>query len=227
MASITTTIERVKHDGSGWIGPAAIREACAAAKHRWRDRVLDPVTTLHLFTLQVLHGNAACRTLTHLSGLRFSVTAYCKARARLPIDVFGYLAAALIHDARRRTRDFSRWRGHRVFHLDGSGLSMPDTPGLQRTFGQPARQSPGCGFPVMHVLWMFDAAIPGAGLIVDFVVNRWNTHDLADVAKLHASLEAGDVIVGDRPRKLRSAATRTCALFYRRICTRSAGCTSA
>lgn len=198
MASITTTIVRVKHDLSQWIGPAMIHEACAAAGYlrgRWRQRTLDPVTTLHLFMLQVLHGNVACRTLTHLSGLRFSVTAYCKARARLPIDVFGYLAATLIHDARQRTRDFGRWRGHRVFHLDGSGLSMPDTAGLQRTFGQPGRVRAGCGFPVMHVLWMFDAA---TGLIVDLATGRWCAADLAEAAKLHATLEAGDVIVGDR-----------------------------
>jgi hypothetical protein len=145
--------------------------------------------------LQVLHGNAACRSLTHRSGLRFSVTAYCKARARLPVDVFGYVVAMLTHDARRRTRGFGRWRGHRVFHLDGSGVSMPDTPALQRAFGQPGRTRPGCGFPVMHVLWMFDAA---TGLIVDFATGRWCTHDLADAAKLHALLEPGDVIVGDR-----------------------------
>jgi hypothetical protein len=195
MASIIGTIDRVKRDVPGWLDKALIHEACAAAKHRWRERTLDPVTTLRLFVLQVLHGNAACRALTHLSGLRFSVTAYCKARARLPIDVLGYIAAALIHDARRRTRDFGRWHGHRVFHLDGSGLSMPDEPALQRAFGQPARQSPGCGFPVMHVLWMFDAA---TGLIVDFVTNRCHTHDLADAAKLHGTLGPGDVIVGDR-----------------------------
>jgi hypothetical protein len=113
----------------------------------------------------------------------------------LPVDVFGYVAAALIHEARQRTRDFGRWWGHRVFHIDGSGASMPDTPGLQQAFGQPARQAPGCGFPVAHVLWMFDAA---TGLVVDFIVNRWNTHDLAGAARLHPSLGAGDILVGDR-----------------------------
>ena len=158
MASITATIRQVKGDVSGWLGAAEVHQACQLAGHRWRQRVLDPVTTLRLFVLQVLHGNAACRALTHLSGLRFSDTAYCQARARLPLDVLGYLAAMLIHDARQQTSDFGRWLGHRVFHLDGSGVSMPDTPALQRAFGQPGRQAVGCGFPVMHVLWLFDAA---------------------------------------------------------------------
>jgi hypothetical protein len=33
--------------------------------------VLDPVTTLHLFILQVLHRNTACSHLPHLSGAEF------------------------------------------------------------------------------------------------------------------------------------------------------------
>jgi len=40
------------------------------------------------------------------------------------------------------------WRGHRTFHIDGTSFSMSDTPGLQKQFGQPTEQQPGCGFPV-------------------------------------------------------------------------------
>jgi hypothetical protein len=82
-----------------------------------------------------------------------------------------------------------------VLLIDGTGVSMPDAPGLQRAFGQPGNAKAGCGFPVMHVLWVFDAA---AGLIADFVTARWNRHDLADASKLHALMRPGDVLVGDR-----------------------------
>ena len=34
---------------------------------------------------------------------------------------------------------------------------MPDTPDLARHFGDPANQRPGCGFPVAHLLGLFDA----------------------------------------------------------------------
>ena len=67
-------------------------------------------------------------------------------------------------------------RGHRVLLIDGSGMSMPDTEALQKAFGQPGRAKPGCGFPVMHTLWLFDHA---TGLLIDYVTGRWNTHDLA------------------------------------------------
>src|SRR5690606_38384568 len=97
-------------------------------------------------------------------------------------------------EARQATADFGRWFGHRVFHIDGSGASMPDTPSLQAAYGQP-QQAGKPGFPVMHVLWLFDAA---TGLICDFIDSPWNTHDMAHASKLHASLSPGDVLVGDR-----------------------------
>jgi len=76
-----------------------------------------------------------------------SPTAYSKARMRLPIDVFIALCAMLIESLRQTTDDLGRWCGHRVWLIDGTGVSMPDTEALQRTFGQPAGMKRGCGFP--------------------------------------------------------------------------------
>ena len=47
--------------------------------------------------------------------------------------------------------------GTTTFIMDGSSCSMPDTPELQRHFGQPGNQRPGCGFPVAHLLVLFHA----------------------------------------------------------------------
>jgi hypothetical protein len=193
--SIASAVARFKRDPRTHLDPRLVQRACAAAQHRWRQRVLDPVTTLYLLVLQVLHGNCACRRLRHLSGLSFSVSAYCKARGRLPLDVLGSVAGELIGTARRHTQDFGRWLGHRVLLIDGSGVSMPDTPALQQAFGQPGRVKRGCGFPVMHLLVLFDAA---TGLLVDLLPGRCHRHDLHDAAALHPSLEAGDLLVGDR-----------------------------
>ena len=54
-------------------------------------------------------------------------------------------------------RPDGRWLGHRVFLLDGSSFSMPDTPALRQHFGQPAGQAEGCGFPTAHLMALFDA----------------------------------------------------------------------
>jgi hypothetical protein len=194
MASIDAAVRQVKDDVTQWLTATLVAQACAAADYRWRTRVLTPWVTVHLFVLQVLWGNVACRRVRHLSKLTFTGAAYCAARMRLPVDVFSSIAASRTHEARRQTRDFGRWKGHRVFHADGSGLSMPDEEALQQAFGQPVGQKSGCGFPVMAVLWLFDA---GTGLLADFVTDKCCTHDMKHAAKLHAAMDHGDVMVAD------------------------------
>ena len=67
MASITTMAARIKDQGAGFITQERVHQACAAAGHTWRQRLLGPVETLHLFVLQVLAGNIACRAATLLA----------------------------------------------------------------------------------------------------------------------------------------------------------------
>jgi hypothetical protein len=93
------------------------------------------------------------------------------------------------------THNEGRWRGHRTFLVDGSSFSMPDTPDLQQYFGQPSGQRPGCGFPVAHLLALFHA---GTGFLLEGLAAPWDTHDMAEVATLHARLRPEDVLVGDR-----------------------------
>lgn len=195
MASIARTVGQFKNDPLAFVPPAQTVAACRAAGHQWRERVLGPVVTVQLMVLQMLHGNVSCRQLLRIAGLAVSDTAYINARARLPMDVLGQLLFGLTQTAREQYADFGRWRGHRVALIDGSGVSTPDTPALQRAFGQPGGARPGCGFPVIHTLWLCDMA---TGLLIDFVASRWNRHDLADASKLHPMLGPGDVLVGDR-----------------------------
>jgi hypothetical protein len=82
-----------------------------------------------------------------------------------------------------------------LFLLDGSSFSMPDTPELQESFGQPGAQAKGCGFPTAHLLLLFDAH---DGFLLKAVPAPLRTHDLAHAALLHPELRPGDVLVGDR-----------------------------
>src|SRR3954468_19477933 len=64
-----TILPRLRQDLPAGLGPRAITDACKAVGHRWRDGVLNPVTTAYLFLLQVLHGNTACQHVVHFRGL--------------------------------------------------------------------------------------------------------------------------------------------------------------
>jgi len=72
---------------------------------------------------------------------------------------------------------------------------MPDTPALQKELGQPAGQKNGCGFPVAHLLAMFDAS---SGMLMKMIATPLRTHDLSEVWALHPFMRTGDVVVADR-----------------------------
>src|SRR3954463_10399590 len=116
---IATTLERLRQDLADCLAPDAIRAACRVAGHRWRDRVLDPVTTVYLFLLQVLHGNTACQHAVHFGRWDFTDSAYCAARKRLPLGALRRLAGWVAQRVRASVSAASSWHGHRVWLLDG------------------------------------------------------------------------------------------------------------
>jgi Transposase DDE domain len=195
FANVDAALRRVHAELARVLGAEQINHVCREVNHRFRRRLLDPVTTIHLFVLQILHGNCAIARLKDFTDKAFSEAAYCKARMRLPLAVLRGLLAGAGRAFQPAVDDHGRWRGHRTFHLDGSSFSMPDTPELQKAFGQPGVQRAGCGFPVAHILTLFHA---GTGLLIEVLASPLRTHDLSQAARLHPQLRGGDVLVGDR-----------------------------
>jgi hypothetical protein len=197
MLSISQALDRIKGRITASVPAALIEQLCRDLGHRWRDRDLGPVVTTHLFLRQVLHGNIAVAHLRRLSGRDFTDAAYCQARARLPLELLQRLQQAVTDGLRADggDRPEARWLGHRVFLLDGSSFSMPDTPELREHFGQPSTQAAGCGFPVAHLMTLFDAR---RGYLLRAGTRPLETHDMSQAAALHAELRGGDVLVGDR-----------------------------
>ncbi len=196
IPTLLAALRRIREDLATSLSPATIRRACATVGHTWRDRVLDPVATIHLFILQILHGNTACAHLPRLTGRTFTASAYCQARSRLPLAVLQDLLARVADAVRPLVGDEDgRWMGLRTFFIDGTGISMPDTPALQAAFGQPTNQAPGCGFPVARVLALFHAR---TGLLLKLITAPLRSHEVAQAALTHDELQPGDVLVGDR-----------------------------
>jgi Transposase DDE domain len=195
VASILRALARIKADVALHLQAAVIERTCRELGHTWRDRILTPVVTVHAFLLQVLHGDTACDHVPHLMGGNFTGEAYCQARRRLPLELFQRLLAAVTGSLAACRDEAQRWCGHRVWLLDGSSCSMPDTPPLQEAFGQPGAQKPGCGFPVAHLLTLFHA---GTGMLQKVLTAPLRTHDLAQAWQMHPELAPGDVRVADR-----------------------------
>lgn len=193
--------DHVKHATDQWLTPRLILDLCRLLGHRFRRGTLDPVHTIHLFLMQVLHGNTAITHLRHLSPRSFTASAYCQARQRLPVELFRRLVRTItdaMFDALECPSPNPGLRGRgrgRVIMLDGSSFSMPDTPQLMDRFGHPTGQKRGCAFPVAHLMMMIDLA---TGLIIETLTASWTVHDLPQSIKMLGCLRRGDIALGDR-----------------------------
>ncbi len=195
LGNIARIVAQFKQSWSQELEDEAIVRACEEVGHNWRERELGPVATVKMFLLQILFGNVACDCVPHLAGKDVTGSAYCTARSRLPLAALQMLLTRCTAKMAECTRDTGLWLGHRLFVLDGSSFSMPDTGQLREHFGQQGQQAAGCGFPTAHWLALVHF---GSGLFQKVISAPLRTHDLKGAAQLHPEMEAGDVLLGDR-----------------------------
>jgi hypothetical protein len=187
QGNIARIVAQFKQSWSQELEDEAIRVVCREAGHSWRERELGPVTTVKMFLLQVLFGNVACNFVPHLAGKDVTGSAYCEARARLPLVALQSLLTRATTKMAECARGAGLWLGHRLLIVDGSSFSMPDTRELRCHFGQSGQQA--AGLALVHF---------GSGLFQRVIAGPLRTHDLSGAARLHPELAAGDVLLGDR-----------------------------
>lgn len=195
MAILSRSVQQIKSDLMRLVPASQIHRACQDCGHQWRERTLDPVSTVYLFMRQILHGNTSCTHVRHFGYHRFHASAYCEARKRLPKYVLHDLLAQSGRKVCEYGRPASDWLGHQVWLIDGSSFSMADEPELAQLFGYPHSQKPGCGFPTAHVLALFDLL---SGALLNLTSSPLRTHDMAGAHTCVAHYHCGDVVVGDR-----------------------------
>jgi hypothetical protein len=122
-------------------------------------------------------------------------SAYCQARQRLPEKLLQQLFGKVAQSLETKATKEYLWCGRHVKVVDGSCVSMPDTPENQVAYPQPSSQATGCGFPLAKIGVLFSIA---TGAAIALVIDVFNTHDVKLARKLYQFLEAGDVLLGDR-----------------------------
>ena len=134
----------------------------------YRDRVFSPVTTIWGFLSQVLNEDHSCRDtvsriIAHRTAHGMAVcspntASYCTARSRIPTPVLSTLARRTAEELHASVDDRWKWNGRSVFILDGSSVSMPDTPENRAMYPQPPNQKPGLGFPLARITVLLSLA---------------------------------------------------------------------
>ena len=195
IPSIADIVRQFKREWTTCLEPEAIQRICEEAGLRWRERLLTPVITIQLMLVQILHGNTAISHLPHLARFRFAASSFCKARMRISLAVFERLLASITNCLHGADLDKGRWRGHRVFLSDGTGISMPDVPELIDYFGFCTRQREGCRYPVLK---LYPLVHLGTGMILKSLICPFRSHEARQVINLHPELQKDDVLVADR-----------------------------
>jgi hypothetical protein len=85
--TVTQVVKQFQPDWTRQLEPDAIRRACDDLASQWRQRMLDPVVTVQLFVVQMLHGHTACTHRRHLTQWAVTASAYGQARMKLPLRV--------------------------------------------------------------------------------------------------------------------------------------------
>lgn len=124
--------------------------------------------------------------------------AYCRARSKVSEGVVHRLAVGVAERSEANVQDEWRWHGYRALIIDGTTLSMPDTPENQAAYPQPTAQAEGLGFPLMRSVALTSLA---TGMVVDMANGPYKGKDTGETAlfrMLFERLRTGDLILADR-----------------------------
>ena len=173
-----------------------------------RERVFSTQVTFWAFAAQILSPGTPCREIVRrvdlwwreLTGtdqpVSASDSAYCQARARLEPATLELVRGQLAHTLEGNVLKEERPLGGRpVKVVDGTGLSMPDTPENQALWPQPSSQQPGCGFPQLKLVGLFSLA---SGALLEAATGNLHVHESTLFRSLWSKLHKGDILLGDR-----------------------------
>ena len=169
-----------------------------------RKRIYTRTLTFWCFIWQVLQPHTACRAVvrkvqaeheTRRRRIDESSSAYCQARARLPLTLVqnGMEQSAQCADrlALHRVPGWNR----PVKVIDATSFQTPDTLDNEKRYHYPTGQKKGCGFPVMRALAIFSLA---SGAISNIGTAACYTGEMVMLKPLWPTLLPGDIALGDR-----------------------------
>lgn len=182
---------------------SGIAERCEV---RFRHRLFPPFVTLWMFLWQALSPDGSCREAVFRwladrgrgGGRTAGSAGYCLARKRLPLALVTQVSQLVAERLSAAVAKEHLWQGRRVKIVDGTTVSMPDTPANQARFPQQAGQKPGLGFPIARVLGVFCWS---SGALLAHAMCAFkgkNASELGLLREVMMQFSAGDVVLGDR-----------------------------
>ena len=168
-----------------------------------RRRLFSKENTFWAFFSQVLDADGGCKEVIRklqsyasIKGVKVpssSTAPYCAARKKLDERMLGNI---LDHTAKLEEMSESALRNNRrVIVVDGTGVSMPDTPANQEVWPQSATQKVGCGFPTARICACFSL---NSGALLSYAIGNKKNHEIPLFRQQWSSFKRGDIILGDK-----------------------------
>jgi len=169
-----------------------------------RRRIFSKENTFWAFFSQVLDADGGCKEVIRklqsyasIKGVKVpssSTASYCTARKKLDEQmlsgIFDHTAAQL----NKMPKD-GLLNNRRVIVVDGTGVSMPDTPENQKAWPQWSSQKPGCGFPTARLCACFSLE---SGALLSYGIGNKKSHELLMFRKQWKVFKQGDIFLGDK-----------------------------
>lgn len=174
------------------------------------DAIYTPAITLWAFLSQVLHKGeqrsclaAVARVITLLVALgkkpcAENSGAYCRAQAKLSEVVLERLTLEMAVRCESQLPEQWLWHGRHVKLVDGTTVSMSDTPENQAVYPQQRSQLPGVGFPISRMVVLFSLA---TAMVCGMAMGPCKGKETGEMALLRQLLEQlckGDILLADR-----------------------------
>ena len=171
-----------------------------------RNRLFPPLVVFWAFLSQVLTRNASCAAAlasvqAWAAAQRKPVpangtSAYCQARTRLGIDTLRAVFKAVGDWIERRCEGCLPLLAGRVVRvIDGTTISMPDSPENRKKWPCAGNQKKGCGFPLVKLVAVFCLR---TGRMIKFAFNDWRQSEYALARELLGWINKNEVVLAER-----------------------------
>lgn len=173
-----------------------------------RERLYPPTETLAMFLAQAMSADGSCQRAVNemavkrmLNGFSTQATntgAYCKARQRLPLSLLSNLCQCTGQLIAQQAPPSWGWQGRNMKLIDGTTVTMPDTPANQDQYPQQRTQQPGLGFPIARVVGVMCLA---TGTVLNAAMGPYQGKGNSEHGLFRAlldSFDTGDLLIADR-----------------------------
>jgi hypothetical protein len=141
--------------------------------------------------LDALWAEASTLKLRLQTAEAVSAAAFCVARQKLSTTLMSRLVQQTARQTATAAGESGKWKGRRLYAIDGSKISLPRSPALFETYGCPT----GAHCPQMLALVLIDVVLKQA---LDFVTAPYRASERSEFLPLLRHVARGAVVLLDR-----------------------------